>query len=100
MAIKIFIDQGHNPGNINAGAQGFGMREGDITYNVGRYLADILNNDSRFEARLSRNSPTEVLGTSNTTSLAARVNAANSWPARRCMFIRNILSPTIWENKF
>ena len=81
MAIKIFIDQGHNPGNINAGAQGFGMREEDITYNVGRYLADILNNDSRFEARLSRNSPTEVLGTSNTTSLAARVNAANSWPA-------------------
>ena len=42
MAIKIFIDQGHNPGNINAGAQGFGMREEDITYNVGRYLADIL----------------------------------------------------------
>ena len=81
MSIKIFIDQGHNPGNINAGAQGFGMREEDITYNVGRYLADILNNDSRFEARLSRNSSTEVLGTSNTTSLAARVNAANSWPA-------------------
>ena len=31
--------------------------------------------------RLSRNTPTESLGTSNATSLAARVNAANSWPA-------------------
>lgn len=81
LAIKIFIDQGHNPQGINAGAEGFGMREQDITYNVGMYLADILRSDSRFEVRTSRNSPDEVLGTSNSTSLAARVNAANSWPA-------------------
>ena len=32
-------------------------------------------------ARTSRNAPDEVLGTSNATSLAARVNMANSWPA-------------------
>lgn len=82
MAIKIFIDQGHNPpGNVNAGAEGNGLNEGDITYNVGAYLADILDSDYRFEVRTSRNSPEEVLGTSNSTSLAARVNAANSWPA-------------------
>ena len=81
LAIKIFIDQGHNPQRVNAGAEGFGMREQDITYNVGMYLADILRSDSRFEVRTSRNSPDEVLGTSNSTSLAARVNAANSWPA-------------------
>lgn len=81
LAIKIFVDQGHNPQGINAGAEGFGMREQDITYNVGTYLADILRNDSRFEVRTSRNSPDEVLGTSNSTSLAERVNAANSWPA-------------------
>lgn len=82
MAIKIFIDQGHNPpGNVNAGAEGNGLSEGDITYNVGAYLADILDSDYRFEVRTSRNSPEEVLGTSNSTSLAARVNAANSWPA-------------------
>jgi N-acetylmuramoyl-L-alanine amidase len=30
---------------------------------------------------LSRNTPTEQLGTSNSTSLAARVRAANEWPA-------------------
>lgn len=81
MAIKIFIDQGHNPQGINAGAEGFGYREQDITYPVGIYLRDILLEDGRFEARTSRNTPDEVLGTSNSTSLAARVNAANSWGA-------------------
>lgn len=81
MAIKIFIDQGHNPQGVNAGAEGFGLREQDITYNVGIYLADLLRSDNRFEVRTSRTSPNEVLGTSNSSSLAARVNAANSWPA-------------------
>ncbi len=81
MAIRIFIDQGHNPEGVNAGAEGFGYREQDINYAVGTYLADLLRADSRFEVRVSRNTPTEALGTSNATSLAARVNAANSWPA-------------------
>ena len=81
MAIKIFIDQGHNPRDINAGAEGFGLREQDITYNVGRYLADLLSEDDRFEVRTSRNSPQEILGTNNTTSLAKRVEMANTWPA-------------------
>ncbi len=81
MAIKIFIDQGHNPQGVNAGAEGNGLREQDITYNVGIYLRDILEQDPRFEVRVSRPSPDTVLGTTNATSLAARVNAANSWPA-------------------
>lgn len=81
MAIRIFIDQGHNPSIINAGAEGNGLREQDITYNVGLYLADLLNQDPNFEARLSRNSPTEVLGTTNNSSLAERVRMANEWPA-------------------
>ena len=82
MAIKIFIDQGHNPpGQVNAGAEGFGLNEGEITYTVGAYLADMLDSDPRFEVRTSRNSPEDVLGTSNSSSLAARVQAANSWPA-------------------
>ena len=34
MAIKIYIDQGHNPEGINAGAEGFGIREQDVTYQV------------------------------------------------------------------
>ncbi len=82
MAIKIFIDQGHNPtGFHNTGARGNGLMEEDITYQVGVYLANMLNNDYRFEAMLSRPTPTTVLGTNNTTSLAERVRLANEWPA-------------------
>lgn len=81
MAIKIFVDQGHNPSGFNAGAEGFGLREQDITYNVGMYLANILRNDNRFEVKTSRTSPDQVLGTSNSTSLSERVRMANEWPA-------------------
>lgn len=81
MAIKIFIDQGYNPSGFNAGAEGFGLREQDITYQVGIYLADSLNNDPRFEARTSRNEPEEYLGYSRNSSLAERVYMANSWTA-------------------
>lgn len=82
MAIKIFIDQGHNPtGNPNIGAYWYGLHEEDITYQVGIYLAEMLNSDPRFEARLSRPTPTTVLGTDNTTSLVERVKMANEWPA-------------------
>lgn len=82
MAIKIFIDQGHNPTNYhNAGAVGYGMHEEDITYQVGVYLAEMLNKDPRFEARLSRPTPTTVLGSTNATSLIQRVEMANQWPA-------------------
>ncbi len=80
--IKIFIDQGHNPQNPNAGAEANGVREQDVTYEVGILLADLLRANPNFEVRLSRNSPTEQLGTSNASSLAARVNAANSWGAQ------------------
>lgn len=82
MAIKIYIDQGHNPtGSVNAGATGNGLHEEDITYQVGAILAQLLGNDPRFEVRLSRPTPTTVLGTSSGSSLRARVDAANSWPA-------------------
>ena len=40
MPIRIYIDQGHNPYGFNAGAEGFGLREQDITYLVGAYLAN------------------------------------------------------------
>ena len=81
MAIRIFIDQGHNPSGHNAGAEGNGLREQDVNYTVGMDLAGLLNSDSRFVARVSRPTPETVLGTSNATSLQARVNMANSWSA-------------------
>ena len=81
MAIKIYIDQGHNPSGANAGAEGNGLREQDITYIVGKYLYDLLTNNPNFTARLSRPTEDTQLGTSNLTSLQARVNDANSWGA-------------------
>ena len=81
MAIKIYIDQGHNPENPNAGAEGNGLREQDITYRVGEELAALLRANPEFEVRLSRPNPTVVLGSSNTTSLQRRVQDANAWGA-------------------
>ncbi len=81
MAIKIFIDQGHNPTNPNAGAEGNGLREQDITYAVGVALGELLAADPNFEVMLSRNSPTEVLGTTNAESLGIRTRMANAWGA-------------------
>ena len=81
MAIKIYIDQGHNPEGINAGAEGFGIREQEITYQVGHFLFGILSEDYRFTARLSRPTPQTTLGYSNTSSLKERVTQANTWKA-------------------
>jgi len=81
MAVKIFIDQGHNPTNPNAGAEGHGHREQDLVYTIGHELAALLRADGRFEVMLSRPTPQTQLGTSNASSLAARVNLANNWGA-------------------
>ena len=81
MAIKIYVDQGHNPENPNAGAEGNGLREQDITYRVGEELGALLRSNPDFEVRLSRPTPTTTLGSSNSTSLRARVEDANAWGA-------------------
>lgn len=81
MAIKIYIDQGHNPSSPNAGAEGNGLVEQDITYNVGIILADLLRQNGNFDVKLSRPTESTSLGTSNSTSLRARTDDANSWGA-------------------
>lgn len=81
MAIKIFIDQGHNPRGFNSGAEGNGLREQDITYNVGIRLAELLRQDERFEVLTSRTCITQIVGYSNSTSLEERVWRANWWGA-------------------
>ncbi|HHT54797.1 MAG TPA: N-acetylmuramoyl-L-alanine amidase [Clostridiales bacterium] len=81
MAIKIYIDQAHNPVNPNAGAEAFGLREQDLVFRIGVELAELLAADPNFEVRLSRPTPTTQLGTSTSTSLQARVTDANSWGA-------------------
>ncbi len=81
MAIKVYIDQGHNPNNPNAGAEGNGLREQDIVYAVGRELATLLGQNGNFEVRLSRPTPDTQLGSSNSESLRLRVADANTWGA-------------------
>ncbi len=81
MAIKVYIDQGHNPRNPNSGAEGNGYREQDIVYEIGIRLAELLRQDGRFEVKLSRPTSETQLGNSNASSLAARANQANEWGA-------------------
>jgi len=81
MAIRIYVDQGHNPGPINAGAEANGLEEQAVNFQVGMILAGFLAGDDRFEVQVSRSTPEAVLGTNASSSLAARVNAANAWPA-------------------
>ncbi len=81
MAIKIYIDQGHNPQNPNAGAEGNGLREQDLVFRIGILLADLLLANGNFEILISRPTITTQLGTSTASSLAARVNQANEWGA-------------------
>lgn len=81
MAIKIYIDQGHNPKNPNAGAEGNGLREQDIVYRIGIDLAALLRSNPAFEVRLSRPTPETQIGSSNSESLRLRVNEANAWGA-------------------
>ena len=81
MAIKIYIDQGHNPESPNAGAERNGLREQDITYRVGQELATLLRQNGNFTVRLSRPTPETQIGTSNASSLTLRVRDANEWGA-------------------
>lgn len=115
MAIRIYIDQGHNPYGVNAGAEGFGLREQDITYLVGAYLYDLLSANANFEALTSRKTPDDSLGYSNYSSLKQRVDEAKEWGAdyflsihvnanenllfteRKGMFTATTLKATAWQ---
>ena len=74
MAIRIYIDQGHNPISPNAGAEGNGYREQDLVYRIGVALKALLDANPNFEAKLSRPTPETQLGTSNASSLRTRVD--------------------------
>ena len=81
MSIRIYIDQGHNPRLFNTGAEGNGYYEQDITYRIGILLNDRLTGNPNFVTRPSRPTEDTLLGTSNSSSLRARVNDANVWGA-------------------
>jgi N-acetylmuramoyl-L-alanine amidase len=65
------------------------LREQNIVYVIGQELATLLRQNGNFEVRLSRPTEETQLGTSNATSLAARVNDANSWGADYFISLHN-----------
>ena len=81
MAIKVYVDQGHNPRDYNTGAEGNGFFEQDITYEIGIRLYGYLEANPNFIPRLSRPTPDTVLGINNSSSLTSRVREANTWGA-------------------
>ena len=89
MAIKIYIDQGHNPSGFNTGAEGNGFYEQDLTYEIGRRLYNLFEGNPDFEVRLSRPTEDTVLGTSNSSSLTERVRQANEWDADLFISLHN-----------
>lgn len=81
MAIKIFIDQGHNPRDFNTGAEGNGFKEQDITFRIGVLLNELFESNPEFTSMLSRPTADILLGFSNASALRARVDMANDWGA-------------------
>ncbi len=81
LAIRVYIDQGHNPVSPNSGAEGNGYREQDLVYRIGIETKERLDQNPEFITRLSRPTAETQLGTSNASSLRYRVDDANAWGA-------------------
>ena len=80
--MRVYLDAGHNYSGIDTGAQGFGLREQDITYYIASRVQKILTGKG-ITVKMSRNNLTDNVTTGGTVSnsLAARYSAANSWKA-------------------
>ncbi len=87
MSTRIFVDQGHNPSGFNTGVNAFGLKEQDITYLIGAYLAEIAKTDPQLEIAVSRRSPNEILGFNEKSDLRERTNMAEKWKADYCLCI-------------
>ncbi|MCQ2386803.1 MAG: N-acetylmuramoyl-L-alanine amidase, partial [Clostridia bacterium] len=81
MAIKIYIDQGHNPTSPNAGAEGNGYREQDLVYQIGVETKNLLVANGNYTVRLSRPKPDDYVGNTNAESLRLRAEEANRFGA-------------------
>lgn len=78
--MKICIDAGHNHSNFDTGAQGNGLREQDITFEIARLTSEFLKS-AGVSVKLTRNKITDNLGTNLSTSLSTRAKIANDWKA-------------------
>lgn len=78
--MKIFIDPGHNYRGADTGAQGNGIKEQDITFEIGIRLRELLENDGH-SVKMSRGRITDSLGNTVAQSLKKRCDMANAWGA-------------------
>lgn len=77
---KIYIDPGHNPTGDDTGAVGYGLKEQDVSVQVGIILRELLLVSGQ-TVKMSRENITDTVSSSLNGSLAGRYNAANSWDA-------------------
>lgn len=78
--MKIFIDEGHNYSGADTGATGNGIREQDVTYNVGKELGSLFEGVG-IATKHSRNKITDNVGKTLNESLYGRYSSANDWNA-------------------
>ena len=77
---KIYIDPGHNASGADTGAVGYGLKEQDVSVQIGVLLRDMLINSGQ-TVKMSRDSITDTVSSSLNGSLAYRYNGANGWNA-------------------
>ena len=77
--MKVFLDPGHGH-SVDTGAQGNGLREQDITYQIAQKVGLRLKNKDVL-VKYSRELITDNVGTSLNSSLAGRYTMANTWQA-------------------
>lgn len=74
--MKICIDAGHNHFGFDTGASANGLREQDVTFRIAALLKERLEN-AGLKTVMTRESDTQNLGTSVSSSLAKRVEISN-----------------------
>mgnify|MGYP000189525985 FL=1 len=77
---KIYIDPGHNCSGADTGAVGYGLKEQDVSVQIGVILRELLLVSGQ-TVKMSRDSITDTVSSSLNGSLAYRYNSANSWNA-------------------
>lgn len=77
---KIYIDPGHNCSGADTGAVGYGLKEQDVSVQIGVILRELLLVSGQ-TVKMSRENITDTVSSSLNGSLAGRYNAANSWDA-------------------
>ena len=77
---KIYIDPGHNSSGADTGAVGYGLKEQDVSVQIGVILRDMLIRNGQ-TVKMSRENITDTVSSNLNGSLAYRYNSANDWGA-------------------